>query len=53
VIFITLMGFAVGTRGAFGWIWGCYNSYVYEVAYYDFNHIDGDLLLVPWRFWID
>jgi hypothetical protein len=25
----------------------------YEVPHCDFHHIDGDLLLVPWSFWID
>jgi hypothetical protein len=26
---------------------------LYEVPHCDFHHIDGDLLLVPWSFWID
>jgi hypothetical protein len=26
---------------------------LYEVPHSDFHHIDGDLMLVPWSFWIN
>jgi hypothetical protein len=41
VIFITLMGFAAGTHGAFGWIWGTHLHGASSLL--DSGLFDGDL----------